>query len=149
MVGALPEAKELAIALRKEVKESKGGSSEKKCRCVDSTATAGPPSKKQHTQSTLSSLTFCRNDMLYGTDEADTLQKKALCAVISTGSPFRLFEDPEMKILLSMLRTTAPDVIPTGKVVRGCLLDSAAEKIDIRISKQLKNRNLGLWHTEI
>ncbi|KAJ6563447.1 ribonuclease H-like domain-containing protein, partial [Mycena sp. CBHHK59/15] len=65
-------------------------------------------------------------------------------AVISTGSPFGLFEDPEMKILLAMLRTTAPDVIPTGKVIGGRLLDAAAEKIDIRIAKQLKNRNLGL-----
>ncbi|KAJ6603954.1 ribonuclease H-like domain-containing protein [Mycena sp. CBHHK59/15] len=69
---------------------------------------------------------------------------KALRAVISTGSPFGLFEDPEMKILLAMLRTTAPDVIPTGKVIGGRLLDAAAEKIDIRIAKQLKNRNLGL-----
>ncbi|KAJ6579808.1 hypothetical protein B0H10DRAFT_1962796 [Mycena sp. CBHHK59/15] len=84
------------------------------------------------------------NELPFAADEADALQKQALPAVISTGSSFGLFEDPEMKILLGMLRTTAPDVIPTGKVVGGRLLDGAAEKIDLKISKQLKNRNVGL-----
>ncbi|KAJ6595401.1 hypothetical protein B0H10DRAFT_2232831 [Mycena sp. CBHHK59/15] len=105
---------------------------------------SGRPPKKQHTQSTLSNLTFRRNELPFAADEADALQKQALRAVISTGSSFGLFEDPEMKILLGMLRTTAPDVIPTGKVVGGRLLDGAAEKIDLKISKQLKNRNVGL-----
>ncbi|KAJ7501538.1 hypothetical protein B0H11DRAFT_1907983 [Mycena galericulata] len=31
--------------------------------------------------------------------------------------PLHTFEDPEMKILFGMLRTTAPDIIPPGKVL--------------------------------
>ncbi|KAJ6620892.1 hypothetical protein B0H10DRAFT_2432631 [Mycena sp. CBHHK59/15] len=141
---AHPEAKALATTLRKELKASKDKSSEKKRTRADSTATPGPPSKKQQTQSTLSSLTFRRNDMPYGTEEKDALQKQALRAIISSGSPFGLFEDPEMQILFGMIRTTAPGILPTGKVVGGRLLNGAAEDIELRLNKRLKNRNVGL-----
>ncbi|KAJ6596587.1 hypothetical protein B0H10DRAFT_2441868 [Mycena sp. CBHHK59/15] len=104
----------------------------------------GPPSKKQQTQSTLSSLTFRRNDMPYGTEEKDALQKQALRTIISSGSPFGLFEDQEMQILFGMIRTTAPGILPTGKVVGGRLLNGAAEDIELRLNKRLKNRNVGL-----
>ncbi|KAJ6561343.1 ribonuclease H-like domain-containing protein [Mycena sp. CBHHK59/15] len=78
------------------------------------------------------------------TEEKDALQKQALRAIISSGSPFGLFEDPEMQILFGMIRTTAPGILPTGKVVGGRLLNGAAEDIELRLNKRLKNRNVGL-----
>ncbi|KAJ6623316.1 ribonuclease H-like domain-containing protein [Mycena sp. CBHHK59/15] len=86
--------------------------------------------------------------MPYGTEEKDALQKQALRAIISSGSPFGLFEDPEMQILFGMIRTTAPGILPTGKVVGGRLLNGAAEDIELRLNKRLKNRNVGLCVNE-
>ena len=75
--------------------------------------------------------------------EKDALQKQALRAIVSSGSPFQIFEDPEMKILFGMLRTTAPDV--TGKVVGGRLLNEAAEEVELNITKALRDQYIGLW----
>ncbi|KAJ6622834.1 ribonuclease H-like domain-containing protein, partial [Mycena sp. CBHHK59/15] len=86
---------------------------------------------------------FRRNDMPFGPAEKDALQKQALHAKVSSEALSQLFEDPEMKILFSMLRTTAPDIIPTGKVVRGHLLNEAAEEVELNIMKALKDHTDG------
>ncbi|KAJ7653902.1 ribonuclease H-like domain-containing protein [Mycena polygramma] len=154
-VHASAQAKEAAVVVRKELKQKaeskekeKGTESKKRSRTQSNVAneSADPPPapKKQHVQTTLSSLAFRRNDMPFGPAEKDAFQAQALRAVISSGSPFQLFEDPEMKILLGMLRTTAPDVIPTGKVIGGRLLNEAAEDVERVLQGRLKNRNVGL-----
>ncbi|KAJ7105348.1 ribonuclease H-like domain-containing protein, partial [Mycena epipterygia] len=128
---ASEESKAAATALRNEGKAKTVPKNSKKRTHAESTAANAPnvpepPVKKQQIQSTLTTLTFRRNDMPFGKAEADALQKQALRAIISSGSSFRTFEDPEMKILFGMLRTTAPEIIPTGKVLGGRLLDEAA-----------------------
>ncbi|KAJ7157411.1 ribonuclease H-like domain-containing protein [Mycena filopes] len=113
---------------------------------TDSTATdvAAPLAKKKQIQSTLSNLVFRRNDMPYSPEETAALQAQALRAIVSSGAPFRLFEDPEMKILFGMMRTTAPDVIPSAKVIGGRLLDAAADNVDEKVRKIMKDQILGL-----
>ncbi|KAJ7790851.1 hypothetical protein B0H13DRAFT_2519655, partial [Mycena leptocephala] len=94
------------------------GSSQKRQRTESDSTPADvsePPPKKK--QSTLTGLTFRRNDMPFGAEEKAAFQKQALRAIVSSGAPLQLFEDPEMKILFGMLRTTAPGIIPTAKVV--------------------------------
>ncbi|KAJ7730528.1 ribonuclease H-like domain-containing protein [Mycena metata] len=112
---------------------SGSGSSQKRQRTEFTPADASePPPKKKQAQSTLTGLTFRRNNMPFGADEKAAFQKQALRSVVSSGAPLKLFEDPEVKILLGMLRTTAPGVIPTAKVVGGRLLQG---ELGIKISE--------------
>ncbi|KAJ7502351.1 ribonuclease H-like domain-containing protein [Mycena galericulata] len=136
---ASPEARAVATAQREDGKEK---TSSKKRAAVSTDLE--PPAKKQQIQSTLTNLTFRRNDMPFGAAETAALQKQALRAIVSFGAPLRTFEDPEMKILFGMLRTTAPDIIPTGKVLGGRLLNEAAAEVEQKIEKRLHNQNVGL-----
>ncbi|KAJ6625302.1 hypothetical protein B0H10DRAFT_2211988 [Mycena sp. CBHHK59/15] len=136
-------------AARKDHKEHQVEKKEKKRPRKDSDSTSAldmpaPPPKKQHTQSMLSSLTFCRNEMPFGSVEKDALQGQALGAIVSSGLPFQLFKDPEMKVLFGMLCTMAPDILPMGKVVGRRLLNKAAEKVELNLKKTLSNCNVGL-----
>ncbi|KAJ6610271.1 hypothetical protein B0H10DRAFT_1953978 [Mycena sp. CBHHK59/15] len=121
------------------------GSSQKRQRTESNSTPADvsePPPKKK--QSTLTGLTFRRNDMPFGAEEKAVFQKQALRAIVSSGAPLQLFEDPEMKILFGMLRTTAPGIIPTAKVVGGRLLDAEAAEVEEKIGKVMKGKVLGL-----
>jgi hypothetical protein len=123
------------------------GSSQKRQRTESNSIPADvseTPPKKRKTQSTLVGLTFRRNDMPFGAEEKAAFQKQALRAIVSSGAPLQLFEDPEMKILFRMLRTTAPGVIPTAKVVGGRLLDAEAAEVEEKIKKVMKGKVLGL-----
>ncbi|KAJ6603896.1 hypothetical protein B0H10DRAFT_2229602 [Mycena sp. CBHHK59/15] len=127
---ASAQAKADATAQRNELQQESAPESKKRARTESTSAApgkAGPPPKKQYTQSTLSNLTFRRNDMPFRTEERDAFQHQALRAIVSSGAPFVLFEDPEMRILFGMLRTTAPEILPSGKVLGGRLLNGAAQ----------------------
>ncbi|KAJ6527545.1 ribonuclease H-like domain-containing protein [Mycena sp. CBHHK59/15] len=143
---ASAQAKADATAQRNELQQESAPESKKRARTESTSAApgkAGPPPKKQYTQSTLSNLTFHRNDMPFGTEERDAFQHQALHAIVSSGAPFVLFEDPEMQILFGMLRTTAPEILPSGKVLGGRLLNGAAEEVEKGLKKRLKGRNVG------
>jgi hypothetical protein len=127
------------------VQKTGSGSSQKRQRTESNSTPADvsePPPKKK--QSTLTGLTFRRNDMPFGAEEKAAFQKQALRAIVSSGAPLQLFEDPEMKILFGMLRTTAPGIIPTAKVVGGRLLDAEAAEVEEKIKKVMKGKVLGL-----
>ncbi|KAJ6467375.1 ribonuclease H-like domain-containing protein [Mycena sanguinolenta] len=136
-LGAKNEAKEYATAQRKELQAKQAKKRAHSELSPGPSDVAEPPTKKQQMQvpsdqSTLTKLVFRRNDMPFSKDEAEALQKQALRAVVSSGAPLQIFEDPEMKILFGMLRTTAPGIIPTAKVLGGRLLnDAAAEKLGL------------------
>ncbi|KAJ7440696.1 hypothetical protein B0H11DRAFT_2352378 [Mycena galericulata] len=142
--AATDVAKAERQALNDAKEEKKSNKKRPRSDSTSSVEVSAPPAKKPYIQSTLAALTFRRNDMPFGTAEAAALQKQALRAVVSSGAPFGIFEDPEMRILFGMLRTTAPDVIPTGKVVGGRLLNEAAEDVEAKLKQTLKNRNIGL-----
>ncbi|KAJ6626260.1 hypothetical protein B0H10DRAFT_1942091 [Mycena sp. CBHHK59/15] len=135
------EAKADATAQRKEIQSNKWPH-------PDTPDAVAEPAQKKHqqqptlTQSTL--MAFRKNNMPYSDSEVAVLQRQALCAIISSGFPLNVFEDPEMLILFGMLRTTAPTIMPTGKVVGGRLLTSAATEVEDKVAKALKNRNAGL-----
>ncbi|KAJ6623006.1 hypothetical protein B0H10DRAFT_1944303 [Mycena sp. CBHHK59/15] len=138
---ASAEAKVDATAQRKEIQSNKWP-------YPDTPDTvAEPPQKKHQQQPTLTQSTltaFCKNDMPYSDSEAAVLQHQALHAIVSGGFPLNAFEDQEMLILFGMLHTTAPAIMPTGKVVGGRLLTSAAAEVEDKVAKALKNRNAGL-----
>ncbi|KAJ6622341.1 hypothetical protein B0H10DRAFT_1944724 [Mycena sp. CBHHK59/15] len=128
---ASAQAKADTTTQRKELQQESAPES-KKCARMESTSAApgkaGPPPKKQYT---------------FRTEERDAFQHRALHAIVSSGAPFILFKDPEMRILFGMLHTTAPEVLPSGNILGGRLLNGAAEEVEIRLKKRLKGRNLG------
>ncbi|KAJ6621947.1 hypothetical protein B0H10DRAFT_1944981 [Mycena sp. CBHHK59/15] len=105
-----------------------------------------PPHKKQQQdvtpiQSTLTG--FRRNEMPYGEAEKAAIKSQALRAIVSGGLPLGTFEDHEMRLLIGMFRTTAPAILPTGKVAGGRLLKAAAadvEAIRIKVLKAISIR---------
>ncbi|KAJ6609924.1 hypothetical protein B0H10DRAFT_2225457 [Mycena sp. CBHHK59/15] len=73
------------------------------------------------------------DDMPFSKSQAEAFQSQALRAIMSTNSVFSLFEDPEMMTLLGMARSLAPDILPSGKVVGGRLLNEAASTVDEKL----------------
>ncbi|KAJ6570793.1 hypothetical protein B0H10DRAFT_2352304 [Mycena sp. CBHHK59/15] len=136
------EAKADATAQRAEINNTKKRVHPE---APEQAAPSAPAAKKrQAAQSTLTAMSFRRNDMPYGEAEADAFQKQALRAIISGGLPLSAFEDHEMKVLFGMMRTTAPAFMPSGKVAGGRLLNAAADRVDAVLSVRLKGRLVGL-----
>ncbi|KAJ7284775.1 ribonuclease H-like domain-containing protein [Mycena rebaudengoi] len=102
-------------------------------------AAAQPPQKKQATL-----VAYRHNEMPFGATEHAEIQAQALRAVVSAKIAFHALRDPEMLKLFGMLRTTAPDIIPSGKVLSGRLLNEEAENVELKIKKLMKNKHLGL-----
>ncbi|KAJ6576288.1 ribonuclease H-like domain-containing protein [Mycena sp. CBHHK59/15] len=106
-----------------------------------------PPHKKQQQDATpiQSTLTgFRRNEMPYGEAEKAAIKSQALRAIVSGGLPLGTFEDHEMRLLIGMFRTTAPAILPTGKVAGGRLLKAAAADVEAITIKALKGTTAGL-----
>ncbi|KAJ6600935.1 ribonuclease H-like domain-containing protein [Mycena sp. CBHHK59/15] len=106
-----------------------------------------PPHKKQQQDATpiQSTLTgFRRNEMPYGEAEKAAIESHALRAIVSGGLPLGAFEDHEMRLLIGMFRTTAPAILPTGKVAGGRLLKAAAADVEAITIKVLKGTTAGL-----
>ena len=55
-----------------------------------------------------------------------------------------MYEDPEVIKLFWMMRTAAPDILPSGKAVGGRLLNDAAELVELKMDKLLHGRSIGL-----
>ncbi|KAJ6624566.1 ribonuclease H-like domain-containing protein [Mycena sp. CBHHK59/15] len=87
--------------------------------------------------------TYTGLDMPFSSSEAEAIEAQALRAIVSTNSAFNFFEDPEVLTLLGMMRSRAPDIIPSGKVIGGRLLDEAATIVDDKLSKILNGQALG------
>ncbi|KAJ7670125.1 hypothetical protein DFH06DRAFT_1125516 [Mycena polygramma] len=141
------EAKAYAASVREETKSTKRARTESAPGPSDVPPAAKKqqlPSKKQKIQSTLTDMVFRRNDMPYSDSEAKSVQRQALRAIVSSGAPLQIFEDPEMEILFGMLRTTAPAVIPSAKVAGGRLLNSAAAEVEVTIAEVMRRKQLGL-----
>ncbi|KAJ7592357.1 ribonuclease H-like domain-containing protein [Mycena floridula] len=82
--------------------------------------------------------------MPFGKEETKAFQDQALRAVISANLPFSVFENPEVKVLFGMARTTAPAKLPSGKVVAGRLLTKAANLVQAKLEKVLKGQEIRL-----
>ena len=99
---------------------------------------------KKMKQTDLSTHSYKGIDMPFSPTEAAAIQAQTLRATISGNAPFRFFEDIEVLKLIRMLRTAAPDIMPSAKVVGSRLLNEAAENIETKISKILKKKDVGL-----
>ncbi|KAJ7746676.1 ribonuclease H-like domain-containing protein [Mycena metata] len=133
-------AKAVATTVCKETKDTKSTKDPESKKHTRTDSTGSPdvsqPLKKKHTiYAFFSGLPD---------DEKAALEKQALRAIVSSGAAFQFFEDPEVKILFGMLHTTAPDILPSAKVVGGRLLDAAAVNVEAKTTKALKDKKIGL-----
>ncbi|KAJ6540907.1 ribonuclease H-like domain-containing protein [Mycena sp. CBHHK59/15] len=129
-LNASAEAKADAAAQRKQ-EESK-----KRARSHSPDGTEPAPKKQQQLQGTLTAMVFRRNDMPYGKDEKDAVQRQALRAIVSGGLPLGPLKTTKC--------STAPAIMPTGKVVGGKLLDAAAADVELETTKALKDKKAGM-----
>ena len=122
--------------------------STKHARSKSAASTSDQPQKQTKAstsvQTSIKPHTYKVIDIPFSPVERDVVQAQALRAVISTNSAFRLFEDPKMQELFHLFRTAAPSVLPSGKSVRGKLLNDAAQSVEEKLLKTLKEQYVGL-----
>ncbi|KAJ6595990.1 hypothetical protein B0H10DRAFT_2232681 [Mycena sp. CBHHK59/15] len=82
--------------------------------------------------------------MPYGEAEKAAIESQALRAIVSGGLPLGAFEDHEMRLLIGMFRTTAPAILPAGKVAGRRLLMAATADVEAITIKALKGTTAGL-----
>jgi hypothetical protein len=99
---------------------------------------------KKSRQTSLLPHAFKGIDMPFNPNEAKAVRAQALCAVISANLSFRVFEDPEVIQLFKMMRSTAPSVLPSGKVIGGRLLDNVRAIVETKINKIIRSETVGL-----
>jgi hypothetical protein len=98
--------------------------------------------KRSLTQSTLLPHVFAKNDMPFSTRDQAAIREQVLKATISANISFRAWENPEMLALFGMLRSRAPDIIPTAKEISGSLLTGAANKVESNLKLLLNGRSV-------
>jgi hypothetical protein len=82
--------------------------------------------------------------MPFSLEETAAVQVQALRAVISVNLSFRVYEDPEVIKSFWMMRTASSNILPSGKIVGGRLLNDAAENAELKMGKLLLGRSVGL-----
>lgn len=100
------------------------------------------PAQKKSKQAPLK--TFRGVDMPFSKEETAAVEAQVLRAVVSANLSFRAMENPEMLKLFGMLRTAAPEIIPSRKVIGGRLLNEAASVVNAGMHKILRGREVGV-----
>jgi hypothetical protein len=140
---AIAEAKTQRSA-GQQVKDAKDRTASKHARSPSVTESTDATAPKKSKQSML--RTYTGHDMPFSPSEADAIQSQALRAIVSANAPFSIPEDPEMLTLFGMLRSQAPSIIPTGKVIGGRLLNESYTTVEGKLSKILEGQMLGLLY---
>ena len=95
-------------------------------------------------QTDLLGKTFRGVNMPFSESEKDAIRAQSLRAVISANWPFQSFENPEVVKLFWMMSSAALEILPSGKVVGGKLLNDAAAMVESKLSKVLNSKQVGL-----
>ena len=101
-----------------------------------------PPKKLK--QAEISPYIYKGLDIPFSAGQTDVIKAQCLHALISTGTSFHFFEDPEVQELFKMMRTAAPAILPTGKSISGRLLNNASEKVEVELKKLLRGKIIGI-----
>lgn len=133
------EAKAVATEERANSKAKKRGRSD-----TNIVAAAATVTTKKLKQATLLPHVFKGNDIPFTDAETKAIRAQVLRVMVSANTAARAFEDPEMLRLMGMLRTAAPAIMPTGKVLLGSLLTDAAKPIKAGLAAALNGKEIGL-----
>jgi hypothetical protein len=85
-------------------------------------------------------------DMPFTDSQIHEIEKQVLRATISANIPFIAWENPEMKKLFHLIRSTSVAILPSRKVVSSRLLDDAAQRAENKVGRALQGRSIGLWY---
>ncbi|KAJ6460569.1 ribonuclease H-like domain-containing protein, partial [Mycena sanguinolenta] len=88
---------------------------------------------------------FSGLDQPFSTAEAAEIQAQALRATVSAGLPFRVWENVEVQKLFGLLRSGAPEILPSRKLIGGRLLNEAAQTVEERMEHTLRGEEIGLF----
>ena len=113
-----------------------------KRRRVDETDSDIVPLKMK--QTSILGHTFNGVSMPFSHTEVKAIQEQALHVVVDANLAFGVWENVEMIKLVYMLRTQAPAIMPSSKLIGGTLLDGAAAKNDESLDVILRGQNIGL-----
>ncbi|TRM57193.1 hypothetical protein BD626DRAFT_574773 [Schizophyllum amplum] len=147
------EAKQVARAERQAIKDCKnagkanaGGSAAASLK-RQASQTGGTPdtaAKKAKTGPAQTKLkTYTPTEMPVSPVEAEALRAKALRVTIKLNLPFSIWDDVEFLEFIGMLRTQAPAVMPSAKVMSTTSLEKAAEEVDKEMKLKLSEREVG------
>jgi hypothetical protein len=100
--------------------------------------------QKKMKQAEISHHVFKGLDIPFHMAHTAMIQAQCLHAVILTNSSFSFFEDPEVVELLKMMRTAAPEILPSGKCIGGKLLNDASGVIEVELEGILQGWMIGL-----
>lgn len=102
------------------------------------------PQPKKLKQSEILSHTYRGLDIPFTAGHISAIKAQCLRAVISTGSSFGFFEDPEVMELFRLMRTAAPACLPSRKVIGGSLLNDASSRVQRELENMLRGKKIGL-----
>ena len=142
--NASPEALQFATQQKVADADKSSAAKSSKHNRSGSTADASGSQSKKMRQTDLLGKTFRGVDMPFSDSEKDAIQAQSLRAAISANWSFRSFENPEVVKLFWMMRSAAPEILPSGKVVGGKLLNDAAAKVESKLDKVLNGKHVGL-----
>ena len=142
--NASPEALQFATQQKVADADKSSAAKSSKHNRSGSTADASGSQSKKMQQTDLLRKTFRGVDMPFSDSEKDAIQAQSLRAAISANWSFRSFENPEVVKLFWMMRSAAPEILPSGKVVGGKLLNDAAAKVESKLDKVLNGKHVGL-----
>jgi hypothetical protein len=148
-IHASDDARREAEIHREVLKKAKGAKdsiSSKKRPAQESDTPDDPdkvPSKKAKVMAQGKLKAFNVFDMPFSPHEIPAIQAQTLHAVISANLSFRVFENPEVVNLFQMFRKGAAEVLPSGKVLSGRLLDDAAAGVVKDLKTVLNGKHLG------
>lgn len=149
--AACPHASDEAKATATEQRDAKVTAGEpaagkKHSRSQSAATQAAESSSGPHTKKLRQAIlkTYKGNDIPFSKEQTEAIKAQALRAVISANLPFCALENPEMLTLFWMMRTAAPEIIPSAKVIGGRLLAAAAKTAEVAVKAVMKDAEVGL-----
>ncbi|KAL1713854.1 ribonuclease H-like domain-containing protein [Schizophyllum commune] len=103
------------------------------------------PSKKPKADLQQSQLrVYPPADKPFSKAEVEAIRAKALRVTVKNNLPFSIWDNIEFLEFLALLRTQAPTILPSAKVMSGALLQKAADDVDEAMKAMLDGKEFGL-----
>jgi hypothetical protein len=138
--SAVAKADAVAADTRKSTNNIQDRSSQKHARDGDSSQ----PAAKKQKQSTLKNTVYKGISIPFSQRETKSVHAQSERVVVACNLAENFFLHPEVQTLFTMFRSAASEVLPSGKLIGGRLLDEAARNVDKRVKKELKGKRIGI-----
>jgi hypothetical protein len=138
--SAVAKADVVAADTCKSTNNSQDWSSQKRAWDGDSSQLAA----KKQKQSTLKNKVYKGISIPFSHRETKSVHAQSEHVVITCNLVENFFLHPEVQTLFTMFHSAALEVLPSGKLIGGRLLDEAARNVDKRVKNELKGKQIGI-----